>query len=34
VAERRRARLILHAFNATRDDQPGERGRLLRELIT
>lgn len=33
VAERRRARLLLHEYNATRDDQPDERGRLLRELI-
>jgi len=33
VAERRRARLILHALNRTREDQPEERARLLRELI-
>ncbi len=33
VAERRRARLLLHEYNATRDDQPGDRDRLLRELI-
>jgi len=32
-AERRRARLLLKAFNGTRDDQPGERARLIKELI-
>lgn len=32
-AERRRARLLLKAFNDTRDDQPEERARLLKELI-
>lgn len=32
-AERQRARLLFKAFNATPDDQPGERDRLLRELI-
>ena len=33
VAERRRARLLFHALNETRDDQPEERARLIRELI-
>ncbi|BAS26348.1 sugar O-acetyltransferase [Limnochorda pilosa] len=33
VAERRRARLLLQALNATRDDQPEERARLIRELF-
>lgn len=32
-AERRRARLLLKALNSTRDDEPEERARLLRELI-
>lgn len=32
-AERRRARLLLKALNETRDDQPEERTRLIRELI-
>jgi maltose O-acetyltransferase len=32
-AARRRARLLCKALNDTRDDQPGERARLLRELI-
>lgn len=32
-AERRRARLLVQAFNDTRDDQSEERARLLRELI-
>ncbi|KIF79798.1 sugar O-acetyltransferase [Noviherbaspirillum autotrophicum] len=31
--ERHHARLLLKAFNDTRDDQAGERSRLLRELI-
>ncbi len=31
--ERRRARLLLKAFNDTRDDQIEERARLVRELI-
>ena len=33
LAERRRARLLVKAFNDTRDDQPHKRARLLRELI-
>ena len=33
VAERRRARLILHEYNATRDDQAEARDRLLHELV-
>jgi maltose O-acetyltransferase len=32
-AERRRARLLFKAFNDTRNDQQGERARLIRELI-
>ncbi len=32
-AERRRARLLFNALNDTRDDQPDERARLIRELI-
>jgi maltose O-acetyltransferase len=32
-AERRRARLLLHSFNDSRDDQQEERARLIRELI-
>ncbi|GAB3543363.1 sugar O-acetyltransferase [Noviherbaspirillum agri] len=32
-AERRRARLLAKALNDTRDDQEGERSRLIRELI-
>ncbi|HEV3469044.1 MAG TPA: sugar O-acetyltransferase [Pyrinomonadaceae bacterium] len=32
-AERRRARLLLKAFNDTRDDEPEERARLLGELF-
>jgi len=32
-AERRRARLLLKAFNDTRDDEAGERARLLGELF-
>lgn len=32
-AERRRARLLLKALNDTRDDQQGERARLIKELI-
>ena len=32
-AARRRARLLCQAFNATPDDQPEERARLLRELV-
>jgi maltose O-acetyltransferase len=32
-AERRRARLLFKALNDTRDDQPEERARLIRELI-
>ena len=32
-AERRRARLLSKALNDTRDDQQGERARLIRELI-
>ena len=32
-AERRRARLLFHALNGTRDDQPEERARLVKELI-
>ncbi len=31
--ERRQARLLLAAFNDTRDDRPDERARLIRELI-
>jgi len=33
VAARQRARLLFKAFNDTRDDQPLERARLLRELL-
>src|SRR5690554_4811494 len=33
VEARRRARLLLHALNNTRDDQQNERARLIRELI-
>ncbi len=33
TAERRRARLLFHALNATRDDQQEERARLIKELI-
>jgi maltose O-acetyltransferase len=33
VAERRRARLLLKAFNDSSDDQAEERERILRELI-
>ncbi|MDN3511819.1 MAG: sugar O-acetyltransferase [Candidatus Jettenia sp. CY-1] len=33
VAERRRARLLFKALNNTRDDQQGERARLIKELI-
>ena len=33
AAERRRARLLFKALNDTRDDQPEERARLIRELI-
>jgi maltose O-acetyltransferase len=33
LAERRRARLLLKAFNETRDDEPDERARLLGELF-
>jgi maltose O-acetyltransferase len=33
IAERQRARLLFHAFNATRDDQKEERQRLLTDLI-
>lgn len=33
VEARRRARLLLHALNNTRDDQQDERTRLIRELI-
>jgi maltose O-acetyltransferase len=33
TAARRRARLLFKALNDTRDDQPDERARLLRELI-
>ena len=32
-SERRRARLLCKALNDTRDDQPEERARLIRELI-
>lgn len=32
-SERRRARLLVKALNDTRDDQPEERARLIRELI-
>jgi len=32
-AERRRARLLFKAYNATRDDEPDERARLIKELI-
>lgn len=33
VGERRRAQLLVHAYNATRPDQPAERTRLLGELL-
>lgn len=33
TAERRRARLLFKLLNDTRDDQPEERARILRELI-
>jgi maltose O-acetyltransferase len=33
TAERRRARLLFKALNDTRDDQQGERARLIKELI-
>jgi maltose O-acetyltransferase len=32
-ADRRRARLLFKAFNDTRDDEPEERTRLIKELI-
>lgn len=33
IAERRRARLLFHALNGTRDDQTEERRRIIGELI-